>query len=779
MRPDPVPLSRAQRLALTATSFVFLVVATMALGPLISGSGWWWLCAFMAAGTMFAGFGLRAIRTPPSLVPVLELAVVLLLLTLLFGGTTSIALVVPTAGTFDTFDQLLTGAQRTIEQQSVPAIPVPPLTFALALGVGILAVVTDTLVQTARMPALAAAPALVPILIPGFIIEAGAELPTLVLSAAAYLLLLRVDVRVRRRAGLDVGDEGDQAATVIAPKRVPIVSTLGASLGLAAVGLLAASVLAASTPSVSTSLLLGSPSQGNLFARGVSPFIDLGRDLRRPDPRPAFHYLARDGDRPYFTLLTLDRFEGEVWSATDRAVDGDNTVDAMPRPDGLSDEVATSEHPIEVIVDDVRTTWLPVPYPTASIDGLRGSWFWDDSSLTVRSVDTDTTGQRYRVTRLDVEPTPQQLRGADRSPSGDLATFLELPDELPGIIAETASSVTAGMASPYDAAVAIQAYLRGSEFDYSTEAPVTDGYDGGGFDVIAKFLESKAGYCVHFASTMAVLARSVGIPARISIGYTQGTPSDERINGMQRIEVDSHDLHSWPELYFEGVGWVPFEPTPGRGSVPGYSRPGAGEEQAPSIPSQGAATPGATGRPDLDPNRGLAGDAGDPLAIAGQWWLRGGVLALLVAALLLVPAAMRVGQRRTRLRRIRRGERSADAAWDELTATARDLGVGGDGTETPRTFAERIGERDAFDDARVRAAVVRLRDAVERERYGPTDETPLPAASVAHLVDDLSVARVALGDDATTAERTRAFLLPQSLFDGMRRALGDRTAAGA
>ena len=133
MRPDPAPLSRAQRLALTVTSFVFLVVATMALGPLISGSGWWWLCAFVAAGTMFGGFGLRAMRTPPSLVPVLELVVVLLLLTLLFGGATSIALVVPTTGTFDTFDELLSGAQRTIEQQSVPAIPVPPLTFACAV----------------------------------------------------------------------------------------------------------------------------------------------------------------------------------------------------------------------------------------------------------------------------------------------------------------------------------------------------------------------------------------------------------------------------------------------------------------------------------------------------------------------------------------------------------------------------------------------------------------------------------------------------------------------
>ncbi|WP_136709432.1 DUF3488 and transglutaminase-like domain-containing protein [Agromyces sp. H66] len=779
MRPDLMPLSRAQRLALTAASFLFLVIATMALGPLIAGSGWWWLCAFIAAGTLFSGFGLRSIRTPPSLVPVLELVVLLLMLTLLFGGGTSIALVVPTAGTFETFGELMAGAQRTIEQQSVPAVPVPPLTFALAVGTGLLAVVVDILVQTARMPALAAAPALVPVLIPGFIIEAGADVPTLVLTAAAYLLLLRVDVRVRRRARLAAGEEGDQAATVIAPKRVPIVSTFGASLGLAAVGLLAASVLAASTPSVSTSLLLGSPSQGTLFARGVSPFIDLGRDLRRPEPLPAFHYFARDGDRPYFTLLTLDRFEGEVWAPTERAVDGDNTVDQMPRPDGLSSAVETSEHPIDVVVDEVRTTWLPVPYPAARIEGLKGSWFWDDGSLTVRSVDTNTGGQSYQVTRLEVEPTPQQLRAADREFDDELASFLDLPDEMPAIIGETAAAITASAASPYDAAVAIQAYLRGSEFDYSTEAPVEDGYDGGGFDVIATFLETKAGYCVHFASTMAVLARESGIPSRISIGYTQGSPTDERVDGVLRIEVDTHDLHAWPELYFEGVGWVPFEPTPGRGTVPGYSRPGAGEEGAPPLASTPATGPGSTGRPDIDPDTGLAGPVVDPVATATQLWIRTGVVALVVAVLLLVPAAFRLSRRLARVRRIRHGERPADAAWDELAATAVDLGVGGSGGETPREFAARLTGREAFGDAAARAAVVRLRDAVERERYGPDGAGTPSAAASASLVDDLATARAALLADAVGAERARAILMPPSLVDGVRRVLGGRIARGA
>jgi transglutaminase-like putative cysteine protease len=784
MRPDPVQLSRGQRLALTAASFLFLVVATMSLGPLIAGSGWWWLCAFIAAGTLFSGAGLRSIRTPASLVPVLELVALLLLLTLVFGAGTSIALIIPTQGTFEIFGELLTGAARTIEQQSVPAVPVPALMFALALGVGLLAVLTDVFVQTLRMPALAAVPALVPTLIPGFIIEAGADVPSLVLAAAAYLLLLRVDVRVRRRATLAAEPDGDDAATVVPPNRVPIVSTLGASLGLAAVGLLAASVLASSTPSISTSLLLGSPSQGNLFARGVSPFIDLGRDLRRPEASPAFHYLARDADRPYFTLLTLDRFEGEVWGATESSVDGDNTVDRMPRPDGLSDEIETSEHPIDVVVDEVRTTWLPVPYPTASIEGLSGSWFWDDRSLTVRSVDTNTGGQRYRANRLVVEPTVAQLREAAIPRSAEFDPYLALPDDMPSIIRETTAAVTSGAASPYDAAVAMQAYLRSTAFDYSTEAPVEAGYDGGGFDVIAQFLETKAGYCVHFASTMAVFARAAGIPARISIGYTQGTPTQERVNGVQRVEVDSHDLHSWPELYFEGVGWVPFEPTPGRGSVPDYSRPGAGEAAAETVPSAPPASPGATDRADLDPDRGLANPSGGAFG-TDAWWLRSSLLTLLAIALLLLPAALRLGQRVTRRGRIRRGEQPADAAWDELVATARDFDAGGDAAETPRALAAHLAERPAFAAEPQRDALIALRDAVERERYGPAvpgraaASSTVPSPADATLLDALTLVRSALADDATPVERARARFVPRSLFERVRAMFGERARVGA
>ncbi|MEI5583111.1 MULTISPECIES: transglutaminase family protein [unclassified Agromyces] len=790
MRPERMPLSTPQSMALSAATLLLLLVATTALGPLIAGSAWWWAAAFTGAAVLAAGAGLRALRTPPSLVPPLEIVALLLVLTLLFGGATSFALVIPTLDTFDEFLGLAEGAVRTIEQQSVPAIPVPALVFALAVGVGVVAVLLDVIVQTVRLPALAAVPVLVPVLVPGLFVEPGADGITLVLTAATYLLLLRIDVRVRRSAELAQEDDRPDSALVTAPRHRPIVSTAGASLGLAAIGLVAASVVTAATPSVSTSFLLGAGGPGTMFARGVSPYVELGRDLRRPDPVPAFSYVSPDADRPYFTLLNVERLEGDLWTAEERAVDGDHTIDTLPRPDGLAEDVLVENRELTVQIGQVRTAWLPLPYPAAEVRGLRGSWFWDDGSLTVRSVDATTLGQRYEVTRLAVQPTVEQLRGAGEPPAGSVAIATrELPDDLPAVIGETAASVTQGARSRYDAAVAIQAFLRSSEFEYSEEAPVDDGYDGGGFDVIAEFLERRAGYCVHFSSTMAVMAREVGIPSRIAVGYTAGTPSNQRIEGMVRVDVDSHDLHAWPELYFEGVGWVPFEPTPGRGTVPAYSRPNAGEESPGVVPTAPAATPEATGRPEGDPDRLLA-DQGGGAAGIGTGWLGGAGLAALAVLVVLLPAGIRAGQRAARRRGIRSGASPADAAWRELTATALDFGVEVDERRTARALAAQLAERPGFaaSDGDGAAALLRLRDAVERERYGrvlrssatePTAGGPVVGVSRDALAEDLATARSALAADAPAARRVEAVLLPRSLRAAGRALLGRSMPRGA
>lgn len=786
MRPERMPLTTLQSLALSGATLLLLLVATAALGPLIAGSAWWWATGFTAAAVLGAGAGLRALRTPPSLIPPLELVALVLVLTLLFGGATSFALVIPTLDTFDEFAGLAEGAVRTIEQQSVPAIPVPALVFALTVGVGAIAVLLDLVVQTVRLPALAAVPVLVPVLVPGLFLESGADGITLVLTAAAYLLLLRVDVRVRRSAEVAHEDERPGSALVSAPRRRPIVSTAGASLGLAVVGLVAASVVTAATPSLSTSFLLGAGGPGTMFARGVSPYVELGRDLRRPDPVPAFSYVSPDADRPYFSLLKVERLEGDLWTADERPVDGDHTLDTLPRPDGLADEVIAEPRRLTVQIAQVRTAWLPLPYPASEVEGLRGSWFWDDGSLAVRSVDTTTLGQRYDVTRLAVQPTADQLRSAGApAPDAVAETTLELPDDRPTVIGETAASITQGAGSPYDAAVAIQAYLRSSAFTYSEEAPVDEGYDGGGFDVISEFLERRAGYCVHFSSTMAVMARELGIPSRIAVGYTAGTPSNQRVDGMIRVDVDSHDLHAWPELYFEGVGWVPFEPTPGRGTVPAYSRPGAGEQSPGVVPTAPTATPEATGRPEGDPDRSLAGQGGSAGPV-GPAWLGGAGLAVLALVLVLLPATARAGLRATRRRGIRSGSSPADAAWREFTATALDLGADVDERRTARALTDELLARRAFtaEDGAAAAALRRLRDAVERERYGrvrgpagPPAEADAPRREA--LAADLATASAALAADAPTARRAEAILLPRSLRAAGRAVIGRPMPRGA
>jgi transglutaminase-like putative cysteine protease len=778
MHPELAPLTGRQRTVLAGATAVLMLAAVAALGPLIDGSGWWWLCAFVIVGVLGASLGLRALRTPGALVPVLAVVVLLGLLTLLFGGATSFALVVPTGATFERFAALVTGAEQTIQQQSVPAIPVPALQFALAIGAGGLALLADFSVQAARLPALAAVPAFVPVLIPGFIIEDGAEPFVLICTAAAFLLLLRIDVRVRRHGELARLDAaGEDAVVTDGPRRVPIASTIGATLGVGTVGLLVAGVLTAATPSVSSSLLVGSENTGALFSRGVSPFIDLGRDLRRPGAVPAFSYVARDGDRPYFTLLTLDLFEGEVWGVTDRGLDADNTVDRMPRPVGLDPAVETTEHPIDVTIDELRTTWLPVPYPASSVERLNGSWYWDRDSLTVRSADANTAGQRYRVNRLVATPTAAQLREADRPDRAAFASYLELPDERPQLIRDTAAAVAGAAATPYEAAVAIQDYLRGPSFEYSEDAPVEEGYDGGGYDVIASFLELREGYCVHFASTMAVLAREAGIPSRISIGYIAGSASDRRVDNVVVVDVDSHDLHAWPELYFEGLGWVPFEPTPGRGVVPAYTRPQAG--QVPTSPVQPGRLPVESARPDLDPDRGLAAPGAQVAEPAGQAWLRAGGFALIAVVIVLIPAGLRLAQRLTRRRRMRHGAAPAQAAWDEVRASARDLGAGGAESETARAFTARIASRPAFD-GDAGAALAELRNAIERERYGPPGEPPpgtvrLPAEEFTAAVGTV---RAALRADAGAGTRVRAVLLPASLLASVRLP-GGSTPAGA
>lgn len=171
--------------------------------------------------------------------------------------------------------------------------------------------------------------------------------------------------------------------------------------------------------------------------------------------------------------------------------------------------------------------------------------------------------QSYRVEAYLPIPSVEQLRAAGQDyPESIRSRYLGLPNRVPERVYALARQLTATAPTPFDQAVAIETYLR-ENFEYTLElsAPPVD------VEVADYFLfELKRGYCDYYATAMAVLARAVGLPARVVTGYASGEYNARNAEYVVR----EADAHTWVEIYFPGIGWVEFEPT---ASQPGFSRP--------------------------------------------------------------------------------------------------------------------------------------------------------------------------------------------------------------
>jgi hypothetical protein len=135
----------------------------------------------------------------------------------------------------------------------------------------------------------------------------------------------------------------------------------------------------------------------------------------------------------------------------------------------------------------------------------------------------------------------------------------QLPEGMPNRIYELASGLTRNEANWYDKAKAIEDYFDGHEFIYSKDDIP---YPESNQDYVDQFLfETQIGYCDNFSSAMVVLLRAANIPARWVKGYTEGEKSI--LDGESVYKVTNNNAHSWVEVYFSGIGWVPFEPSQG------------------------------------------------------------------------------------------------------------------------------------------------------------------------------------------------------------------------
>ncbi|MEO7147214.1 MAG: transglutaminase domain-containing protein, partial [Terrimesophilobacter sp.] len=309
-------------------------------------------------------------------------------------------------------------------------------------------------------------------------------------------------------------------------------------------------------------------------------------------------------------------------------------------------------------------------------------------------------------------------------------------------------------------------------FGYSETAPETEGYDGTGMENIAKFLVAKNGYCVHFASAMAVMARTLSIPSRVAVGFLPGEPDGAKIQGQVNYRVTTKNVHSCPELYFDGVGWVRFEPTPGRGFVPDYANvetpgvpvPPVVPTATPTPEPSATTTPSAAAAPTdpLDPASPAAQDS------KRQAWLWLVLVITGIAGLLLVPAGVRVVQRLVRLHRMSLHRPLAGTLWRELLQSAEDLGLRIPVGATPRQAAAMIGRaaRLAGTDAE---ALWRIRRIVETESFASNSLTVSPESSALRETNAADLQRVvdSLRAAARLRTRLRAALAPPSIWHWM------------
>ncbi|WP_431247242.1 transglutaminaseTgpA domain-containing protein [Leifsonia xyli] len=635
----------------------------------------------------------------------------------------------------------------SIYQQGTPAEALPEFLFLVVGGGCLLALLLDTLAVAIRTPAFTALAVAAVLVVPGALLGDGLDPFALAASAAAYLWLLRSDIRTRRSA---------------TPRP-------GAALSVGASAVVVAVLLAGTAPGFdqggATSFTAGGISIGGT----VTPLVDLGKDLRRPAAVRALTYTTTAANGQYLKLASLDQFTGSVWKHRERDTKRLSDGAKIGPVAGLSSEVKTVKITTTVAIDNMTSRWLPTPAPVQSVKGLSGTWSWDPDDLTIGGIGSTTQGQRYTATSLVLQPTADQLKAAGGVVPQEVQRDLFLPPNMPAIIEQTALAATKDALSEYDRAVALQDYFRDNSFVYSTQTPLKQGFDGDGTRVIARFLEVKSGYCVHYASAMALMARTLGIPSRVAEGYLPGATSGGTATNPGEYTVTSDDLHAWPELYFAGVGWVPFEPTVGRGSVPDYTRPQTdAAAPAPSSTSTSGAAPRAL--VPTDPAN-PAGSATPTAQSAAQPLATGIGIGILAVAVLLVPAVWRRMRRRRRLRELTDEWGGASLVWDELRDTVRDLGWAAPPTETPRVFAGRIAAAVAGTPAE--DAVMRLLGELERDAYGPPTRR-----WAGGLSDDLESVLAALGAQAGTALRIKAALLPVSLLPaGWPSAARPRSAA--
>ncbi|MBB3082091.1 transglutaminaseTgpA domain-containing protein [Geodermatophilus sabuli] len=691
------------------------------------------------------------------LVPLGQLALLVCLLTALFAPGRAAFGWVPTGRSTTDLLTVLADGSAELQEQTTPALPLTGLLALTTLMVGLVAVVVDLVAVGGRQPALAGLGLLVLFCVPVSTVTGTIGALPVAAPAAGLALLLWADQHRRLRHRPAGGHR-------------PLLGTgTLTALRTGAVAVVLALVVGTVVPTLTEGTFAGGIGRGIGGSTGTAldPAAALQGQLTLDEPIDLLRVQASVDDPGYLRVVALEAYDAEDgWSVGnldgETAVADDSELAPLPgRREG---------RPVDALVTALghEDVYLPVLYSPLSVSVTDAQqWRFDPGTATVFGRDVTTEGRTWSVAAVEPRPSPEELTAAEPLPPDPPVSqgYTALPPLDPAVT-DLVASLTADLTAPYERVRAIYGHFtdpaNGYEYSLST-APGTSGDD------LADFLRLRRGYCEQYAGAMAVLVRAAGVPARVVLGYTPGTvqPDGSRL-------VTSDDAHAWVEAYFDDVGWLPFDPTPidvdRAVDLPWSPRVQDQEADdradAPVAPLPGPVTPA----PQLEP---VPQPVPAPQAAPGASdWLRPvlwGVAALVgVAVVAAVPAGLRALQRRRRL-----SDGSAGALWDELSATALDIGLEGDPARTPRQVAEQLaaamGERSggAHRSGRRQVPVQAAVDAVallaraeEAASYARPGSAP-PAGP--ELVTALRTARRGLLAAASRRAWVRALLWPPSL----------------
>ncbi|HEY0169045.1 MAG TPA: DUF3488 and transglutaminase-like domain-containing protein [Jatrophihabitans sp.] len=718
--PDPVVA------AATGTVAAGVLLTTLPLRSVFTD--WSWLIVsvgcvlpYLAVVTLF-----RLRSAPRWWHSLVGLAASVLMLLWVFVPQHLLLGVLPTPSSLSDIGDLVAAANTLIKQEQAPLASTGALRLLVAAALVGLVALTDVLGVLLRRPLLAAAPLLEVLAIASATSSNAAHPVWFAAAAGGFLLILLSGTRLQDRAW---GPSVDGSA-----------GRLGGARRMAVTGVVAALLVPLLLPSVSVNVLARAthhggdgPGTGN-GQIVLSSLASLRGQLQRSKQIPLFQVKVDSGRPFYVRQEVLDRFSDDGW----KRWEGPSRLSGLRGPFTISPDDDSSDDDLSSPFEFEATfTLLALGGSTLPIlsnpRSLRtpGGGSWNAATASVVNAKL-TRGMTYTQRVAQPNPSTDVLKKASAWTPPDEPTRARLLDvpEFPSSVKALSDQLTAGKDSPYEKAKAISEYFTtpANNFVYTLSTGADDGRDA-----LVSFLANRKGFCQQYAAAAAVLMRQAGLPSRVVIGYTHRDPNTDGV-----FTVMTSDAHSWVEVFFPQVGWVPFDPTPLVGAeasravaLPWAPHPedAAAEETAEptarrtqlssSAPADGQASQNAASEDGFGPSSAALGIALLVLLVL-----------LVLAAVVFGPQWLRQRQRRRRLERARTTG-NPEPLWLELAATATDRDALWPSTVTVGQVAGWLSRHGV--DERGRAAVSAVADRVERDRFSAQLVDEVPAESIAAL----------------------------------------------